>query len=104
MNLPVQAILRFTLCALLCCAPSAHAQPWPSKPIRMVAPVGTPKEIVARLSAETAKILSLAEVRERFLAQGVEPVGSTPEQFAAFIEAEMPRWANAVRSAGIKPD
>ena len=70
----------------------------------MVAPVGTPKEIVARLSAETAKILSLAEVRERFLAQGVEPVGSTPEQFAAFIEAEMPRWANAARSAGIKPD
>lgn len=70
----------------------------------MVAPAGTPKEIVARLSAETAKVLALPEVRERFLAQGVEPVGSTPEQFAAFIEAEMPRWAAAARSAGIKPN
>jgi tripartite-type tricarboxylate transporter receptor subunit TctC len=70
----------------------------------IVAPGGTPKEIVARLSAETAKVLARTEVRERFLAQGVEPVGSTPEQFAAFIEAEMPRWAAAARSAGIQPN
>lgn len=70
----------------------------------MVAPAGTPREIVARLSSETAKAMAIPEVRERFLAQGVEPVGSTPEQFAAFIDAEMPRWANAARSAGIKPN
>lgn len=68
----------------------------------LVAPAGTPKEIVARLSEEIAKILHSPEVRERFLAQGVEPVGSTPEQFAAFIEAEMPRWASAARSSGAR--
>ena len=70
----------------------------------MVAPAGTPKEIVSRLSAEIAKILHSPEVRERFLAQGVEPVGSTPEQFAAFIETEMPRWASAARSSGAHND
>jgi tripartite-type tricarboxylate transporter receptor subunit TctC len=68
----------------------------------MVAPGGTPKEILNRLAAETAKILAMPEVRDRFLAQGVEPVGSTPEQFAAFIDAEMPRWARAAASAGIQ--
>ena len=66
----------------------------------LVAPAGTPKEIVAKLSEEVAKILNSPEVRERFIAQGVEPVGSTPEQFAAFIEAEMPRWASAAKSSG----
>ena len=66
----------------------------------LVAPAGTPKEVVARLSEEVAKILHAPEVRERFIAQGVEPVGSTPEQFAAFIEAEMPRWASAAKSSG----
>lgn len=70
----------------------------------VVVRAGTPKEIVARLSAEIAKALKSPEVRERFLAQGVEPVGSTAEQFAAHIEAEMPRWARAVQVSGAKID
>jgi tripartite-type tricarboxylate transporter receptor subunit TctC len=70
----------------------------------LVAPAGTPRDIVARLSAEVAKALHSPDVRERFLAQGVEPVGSTPEQFAAFIESEIPRWGSAARAAGARND
>jgi len=69
----------------------------------LVAPAGTPKEIVARLNAAAVKALRSPEVRENFLAKGVEPVGSSPEEYAAFIESEIPRWAEAARAAGIKP-
>ncbi len=70
----------------------------------LVAPAGTPPAIVARLSAETSKALNAPEVRERLLAQGVEPVGSTPEQFAAHLETEMQRYAAAVKASGAKVD
>jgi tripartite-type tricarboxylate transporter receptor subunit TctC len=70
----------------------------------LVAPAGTPPEIVAKLSAETAKALNAPEVRERLLSQGVEPVGSTPAQFAAHIEAEMQRYAAAIKASGAKVD
>ncbi len=69
----------------------------------LAAPAGTPKEIVARLSAATAKALSVPDVRNRFISQGVEPVGSTPEEYAAFIAAEIPRWGAAAKAAGIRP-
>jgi len=70
----------------------------------LVGRAGTPKEIIAKLSAETTKILQSPEVRERFLAQGVETVGGTPEQYQAFIEAEIPRWARAAKASGAKVD
>ena len=70
----------------------------------LVAPAGTPREIVAKLSAETHKALNAPDVKERLLAQGVEPVGSTPEQFAAHIESEMARYAAVVKSSGAKVD
>jgi tripartite-type tricarboxylate transporter receptor subunit TctC len=70
----------------------------------MVAPAGTPREIVARLSAETSKVLNAPDMRERLLAQGVEPVGSTPEQATAHLEAEMKRYATAVKASGAKVD
>ncbi|HWS74729.1 MAG TPA: tripartite tricarboxylate transporter substrate binding protein [Quisquiliibacterium sp.] len=69
----------------------------------LAAPAGTPKDIVAKLSAATARALSAPDVRERFSSQGVEPVGSTPEEYAAFIAAEIPRWAQAAKAGGIKP-
>ena len=69
----------------------------------LVAAAGTPRDIVARLSAAAAAALRAPDVRERFMSQGVEPVGSTPEQYAAFIEAEIPRWAEAARAAKIVP-
>jgi tripartite-type tricarboxylate transporter receptor subunit TctC len=70
----------------------------------LVAPAGTPRDIVAKLSAETHKALNAPEVKERLLAQGVEPVGSTPEQFTAHIESEMARYAAVVKSSGAKVD
>ena len=70
----------------------------------LVAPAGTPVDIVARLSAETAKALNAPETRERLLAQGVEPVGSTPAQFAAHLDAEMQRYAAAIKASGAKVD
>jgi tripartite-type tricarboxylate transporter receptor subunit TctC len=67
-------------------------------------PAGTPAEIVRRLNEEIVKILATAEAREWFAAQGGEPKGETPEQFAAFIRAEHDKWAAVVREAGIKID
>ncbi|HQP67742.1 MAG TPA: tripartite tricarboxylate transporter substrate binding protein [Quisquiliibacterium sp.] len=70
----------------------------------LAAPAGTPKEVVAKISSTVAKILQSPDVRESFLARGVEPVGSTPEQYGAFIEAEIPRWGQAARASGAKVD
>ena len=70
----------------------------------LVAPAGTPADIVARLSAETARALNVPETRDRLLAQGVEPVGSTPAQFAAHLDSEMQRYAAAIKASGAKVD
>ncbi len=67
----------------------------------LVAPAGTPREVIAKLNAEVLKILAMPDVRERFLAQGVEPLGSTPEQFAEHIKAQMAKWGKVVRDAGV---
>jgi tripartite-type tricarboxylate transporter receptor subunit TctC len=70
----------------------------------LVAPAGTPRGIVAKLNAEVLKILAMPDVRERFMAQGVEPLGSTPEQFATHIRAQMDKWAKVVKVAGVKAE
>jgi tripartite-type tricarboxylate transporter receptor subunit TctC len=70
----------------------------------LVAPAGTPKEIVQKLNAEVLRILAMPDVRERFLAQGVEPLGSTPEQFGEHIRAQMAKWAKVVQDAGVKAE
>jgi len=70
----------------------------------VVAPAGTPREIIGKLNAEVMKILAMPDVRERFLAQGVEPVGSTPEQFGEHIRAQMAKWAKVVQDAGVKAE
>jgi tripartite-type tricarboxylate transporter receptor subunit TctC len=70
----------------------------------LVAPAGTPREIVQKLNAETLRILAMPDVRERFLAQGVEPVGSTPEQFGEHIRTQMAKWAKVVADAGVKAE
>ena len=71
----------------------------------IVAPAGTPKEIVARLSVELQKIQATAEFKEQLLKFGMEPFApQTPEQFAATIAAEQPRWAKAIRDSGAKVD
>jgi tripartite-type tricarboxylate transporter receptor subunit TctC len=70
----------------------------------LVAPAGTPREVIAKLNAEVLKILALPDVRERFLAQGVEPMGSTPEQFGEHIRAQMAKWGRVVAEAGVKAE
>lgn len=63
-------------------------------------PAGTPKDIAAKLHRELMQIISLPEVRDPFIAQGAEWIGSTPEEFAAFIEAQIAKWAKAVKASG----
>lgn len=70
----------------------------------VVAPAGTPTEIVARLNAEFRKILDLPDIRERLRATAMEPVGGTPEQFGELIRSEIEKWARVVKEAGIKAD
>ncbi|HET7729273.1 MAG TPA: tripartite tricarboxylate transporter substrate binding protein [Usitatibacter sp.] len=70
----------------------------------VVAPAGTPREVIAKLNGEITRILALPDVRERFLAQGVEPVGSTPEQFGEHIRAQMAKWRKVVEDAGVKAE
>jgi tripartite-type tricarboxylate transporter receptor subunit TctC len=65
-------------------------------------PKGTPQPIVERLSVETRQALLDPSVRERLVASGFEPIGSTPAEFGAFVQAELARWAHAVRELGIK--
>jgi tripartite-type tricarboxylate transporter receptor subunit TctC len=68
----------------------------------VIAPAGTPREVVARLNAEIVRAMALAEVRERALAVGAEPSTTTPEEFAAFIAAEIPKWERVVKASGAK--
>lgn len=69
-----------------------------------VVPAQTPKEIVARLHAEFVRVLALPEIRERFLVDGIDPIGDTPEHFAAYIRDELAKWAKVAKAAGIKPE
>ena len=69
----------------------------------IAAPAGTPKDIVARIQGEIARVLQLPDIKERFFKDGIEPVGSTPEQFAAHIRSERAKWEKVVERAGIKP-
>ena len=68
----------------------------------ILAPAGTPPEIVRRLNAEINRVLQAPEVRERLTALGTEPTGGSPEQFAQVIRADTARWAKVVSDAGIR--
>ena len=70
----------------------------------VLAPAGTPREIVARLNAELVKALEQPEVRTSLLAEGAEPIGGSPEQFAAHIRSEMERLGKMIREAKIRPE
>ncbi len=70
----------------------------------LLAPAGTPAEIVNRVQAETAKALATPAMKERLLSQGAIPSGNTPAQFAKLIDAETRKWAPVVKSSGAKVD
>jgi tripartite-type tricarboxylate transporter receptor subunit TctC len=69
----------------------------------IVAPVATPSEIINKLAAEIAAILNQPDTRERIAQDGADPVGSTPQQFGAFIKSEIEKWRKVIRAAGIQP-
>lgn len=68
----------------------------------LLAPAGTPKAIVAQLSAESARILKLPDMSKRISELGAEPVGSTPEQFAELINSEIAKWAKVIKDAKVE--
>ena len=69
----------------------------------LMAPVKTPREIVARLNAEVDKILKSPDLQTRFIADGLEPIGGTQEEFDKFIRAEIEKYAKVIRTAGLAP-
>ena len=96
-----------------------RAQQWPTVPtmaeaggpalesstwILFLAPAGTPREIVNRLSTEVAKALANTDVKARFDAIGIDPVGTTPEQAGKFLDAEIAKWAKVIQTAGVKAE
>jgi tripartite-type tricarboxylate transporter receptor subunit TctC len=68
----------------------------------LFAPAGTPSEIVHKIAADTSKALQMPDVREKLSALGADPVGGTPEEFAARLKQENARWGDAIRKSGVK--
>ena len=67
----------------------------------LIAPAGTPRDIVTRMQAEVVKALALPDVKQRFAAVGFETVGSTPAEFGAYVEKELAKWRKVVQDAGM---
>jgi len=69
----------------------------------LMAPIKTPKEIVARWNTEVGKILAAPDLKSRFINEGLEPMGGTQEEFSKFIRAEIEKYAKVVAATGMKP-
>lgn len=69
----------------------------------IVAPIGTPPEVVSKLSAEVAAILKQPDTNERLSREGADPVGSSPQEFGRFMQSEIEKWRKVIRAAGIQP-
>ncbi len=72
--------------------------------IGVLLPARTASDIVVKLSREVARIVHLPELKQRFAADATEAVGSTPEQYASFLKAEIARWTRVARDANIQVD
>jgi tripartite-type tricarboxylate transporter receptor subunit TctC len=70
----------------------------------LMATAGTPREIVSKLHAGVVAALNDASVRQQFAASGADPVGNTPEEFAALVRSEIARWREVIQKAGITPE
>jgi tripartite-type tricarboxylate transporter receptor subunit TctC len=67
-------------------------------------PAGTPNEIITKLARETARIVAIPDLRDRFQATGLEPIGGTPAMLAARLEKDSAKWAAVIRDLGIKEE
>ena len=70
----------------------------------MAVPAATPRDIIMKLHAESTKAIAAPDIRDRMGPEGAEFVGNTPEQFAAFIKAEIAKWGKAVKASGARPE
>ena len=80
--------------------PALESSTW----VMFLAPAGTPREIVSRLSAETAKAINESDIKERFSQIGIEPGGGSPEQAGKFLADEIAKWAKVIHAAGVKAE
>ena len=78
--------------------PDFEASSW----FGLLGPAGMPREVAMKIQAEVVRVLKIPEIREKLIQQGVDPVGSTPDEFAAYIRSETEKWAKVVRMAGAK--
>ena len=70
----------------------------------MFAPAKTPRAIVYKINAEVVKALNSPDVREKLVAMGSDPVGSTPEEFYAYVKTELARWGKVIRDNNIRSE
>jgi tripartite-type tricarboxylate transporter receptor subunit TctC len=70
----------------------------------LTAPAKTPREIIMKINADVIKIVNSPELKERLKADGSDPVGNSPEQYAAFLRNEIAKWAKVIKFANVKPE
>ncbi len=80
--------------------PALESSTW----VLFLAPAGTPRDIVNRISAETAKAVGSGDLKTRFENIGIEPVGNTPEQAGRFLDDEIAKWSKVISTAGVKAE
>ena len=78
--------------------PGYELNPW----YGLLAPAGTPREVVVRLGEEVSRVVRAPEMKEKLAVQGAEVAGGSPEEFAALIRADTSTWSRVVRDAGIR--